>query len=80
MSQNVYYDYAGTLTGSAAKDATPITTSPNFTNRASKDFTLGTPSSARQAVTTSEGLTVTIDILNKTRPKSVTKDCGAYES
>jgi len=80
MSQNVYYDYAGTLTGSAAKDSTPITTSPNFTNRTSKDFTLGTPSSARQAVTTSEGFTVGVDIVYTNRPKSVTKDCGAYES
>lgn len=80
MSQNVFYDYAGTLTGSAAKDGAPITSSPNFTNRASKDFTLATGSSALLAVTTTENFSVTRDIIGASRPKGAHKDIGAYES
>ena len=80
MSQNVYFDYAGTLTGSAAKDASPITTSPLFTNRATLDFTLQAGSSALQAVTTTDSLSLALDILLNARPKGTRKDIGAYES
>lgn len=80
MSQNVYYDYKGTLTGSAAKDASPITTSPNFTDRTASNFTLATGSSALSAVTTTDSLSLTTDILLAPRPKGVNKDCGCYES
>lgn len=80
MSQNVYYDYAGTLTGSATKDASPITATPNFTNRGTKDFTLTAVSSAIDAVTTTDSLALALDILLATRPKGVRKDCGCFES
>jgi len=80
MSQNVYWDYAGVLTGFASKDAAKITTDPKLANRATKDFTLASGSSAIDAVTTTDSIALTFDILLAARPKGARKDCGCFES
>ncbi len=78
MSQNLYYDYAGVLTGSAAKDATPITGSPNFTNYSTNDYTVQS-GAAVNAATTSDTISVATDFYGITRPQSTHNNIGAAE-
>jgi hypothetical protein len=79
MDENLYYDYAGTLTGSAAKDAHPITTSPLFTNPALNNFTCQTGGAGINAVTRTEAIAVLTDFYGIAKPISSAKDIGACE-
>lgn len=82
MDQNVYWDTTRTNTGSASKDAHPITTDPLLTAPTAGNPTLSsTSSSAYNAVTTTEAVSpaVTRDIFAVGRPVATHKCAGACE-
>ncbi len=78
MDQNIWWDFAGTLTGVPTKDATNgKSVNPNFTNRS-----LSVPDLTRTAgadLTTTEAVVVTTDFYGIARPQGAHKWIGACE-